>query len=572
MDSPSPSLTDVLRRVAELLAARESGPADEREAAEQRLLDALNPSGADFPGDGGPGGWLYLLRRSGHPVAVQTALWSVALGLVDLRRAAYWSGVDFRRWAGEEDGDDGGFRLARAVADAPGGAAEELFLVAELRGSGLALVSAGARRLRRLLGADGRDRPADLPAAARRRFDGPTDAGAAASLRPLGDTSGRMLSGWETLSLRVDLTPPLPANPDDYTVDTFVARGRRFPVRRYDWVPSDAGCPTLCEDAESPPPLAGPELADFLDFAQRVCEDAGLIREGRSVHWCGPRRHGRRCHCPIIRPDGASPPHQWEADRALYRASAAALAAHPGRVRKSKLEAARTRAAARLGQMGRALLVAPVPRLWDMRVIPQELRAVPAGIPKPLAAAYRALADAVAASELYDAEPEPTHGFRDSLDYLAGRRGALLRMHRETFPAFWRWSQGVQDAAVLGGELRTVFGWTVRVGPDTRPNSLRNFPMQANGAEMMRLAACLATERGVGVCCPVHDAFLVEADADAIDAETSRMQGAMREASELVLPGFPLRTDAKVVRHPDRYSDDRGKQMWETVQGILAAA
>jgi hypothetical protein len=145
----------------------------------------------------------------------------------------------------------------------------------------------------------------------------------------------------------------------------------------------------------------------------------------------------------------------------------------------------------------------------------------------------------------------------------------LLQMHRETFPVFWAWSQRIQDAAMLTGESRTVFGWTVHVGPDARPNSLRNFPMQANGAEMMRLAACLATERGIGVCCPIHDAFLIEADAGALDDEAGRMQAAMREASELVLPGFPLRTDVKCVRHPERYADDRGREMWATVTELL---
>lgn len=93
--------------------------------------------------------------------------------------------------------------------------------------------------------------------------------------------------------------------------------------------------------------------------------------------------------------------------------------------------------------------------------------------------------------------------------------------------------------------------------------------MQGNGAEMMRLAACLATEHGIGVCCPIHDAFLIEADADDLELETQRMQDAMREASEIVLPGFPLRTDAKLVRYPDRFIDDRGRLMWETVTGIL---
>jgi hypothetical protein len=97
----------------------------------------------------------------------------------------------------------------------------------------------------------------------------------------------------------------------------------------------------------------------------------------------------------------------------------------------------------------------------------------------------------------------------------------------------------------------------------------RHWPMQAHGAEMMRLAACLATERGVDVCCPVHDAFLIEADADRIDAETARTQECMHEASELVPPGFSLRTDTKVVRYPDCYSDPRGKHMWELVRSLL---
>jgi hypothetical protein len=94
--------------------------------------------------------------------------------------------------------------------------------------------------------------------------------------------------------------------------------------------------------------------------------------------------------------------------------------------------------------------------------------------------------------------------------------------------------------------------------------------MQALGAEMMRLAACIATERGVRVCAPVHDAFLVEGSDDEIEVEVERMQDAMREASELVLPGFPLKTDAKIVRYPDRYSDPRGQRMWNAVRQIVA--
>jgi hypothetical protein len=43
----------------------------------------------------------------------------------------------------------------------------------------------------------------------------------------------------------------------------------------------------------------------------------------------------------------------------------------------------------------------------------------------------------------------------------------------------------------------------------------------------------------------------------------------MGEASRVVLSGFELRTDAKIVRYPDRYSDPRGVRMWQTMTKIL---
>jgi hypothetical protein len=36
-----------------------------------------------------------------------------------------------------------------------------------------------------------------------------------------------------------------------------------------------------------------------------------------------------------------------------------------------------------------------------------------------------------------------------------------------------------------------------------------------------------------------------------------------------VLDGFRLRSDAKVVRFPDRYQDPRGQHMWNTVWDVL---
>jgi hypothetical protein len=146
----------------------------------------------------------------------------------------------------------------------------------------------------------------------------------------------------------------------------------------------------------------------------------------------------------------------------------------------------------------------------------------------------------------------------------------LLELHRRTYPQYWQWSQAAVDRAMLYGQLHTVFGWTVHVGPKANARSLANFPMQANGAEMLRLACCRATEDGIRICAPVHDALLVEGPADQIEEIVARTQAIMQEASEVVLNGFTLRTEAKVVRFPDRYMDERGQVVWDRVQELLA--
>jgi hypothetical protein len=93
--------------------------------------------------------------------------------------------------------------------------------------------------------------------------------------------------------------------------------------------------------------------------------------------------------------------------------------------------------------------------------------------------------------------------------------------------------------------------------------------MQGNGAEMLRLACCLATERGIRVCAPVHDALLVEAPLADLDATVAATQEAMSDASAVVLNGFRLRSDVKPVRYPERYMDPRGERMWSAVSRIL---
>ena len=132
---------------------------------------------------------------------------------------------------------------------------------------------------------------------------------------------------------------------------------------------------------------------------------------------------------------------------------------------------------------------------------------------------------------------------------------ALLQKHRETYRKFWAWAENNKDRGLLGLNLETCFGWPIRVtSGDVKANTFLNWPMQAHGAEMMRIASILAVERGIQLCAPIHDALLIEAPTDQIDSEVVRLKECMSEASEAVLgDGKVCWVDADIVRYPDRY-------------------
>jgi len=145
----------------------------------------------------------------------------------------------------------------------------------------------------------------------------------------------------------------------------------------------------------------------------------------------------------------------------------------------------------------------------------------------------------------------------------------LLELHRETYRTFWTWSDAALDYAMLHNKLWTVFGWTIHTDNNPNPRFLRNFLMQGNVAEMLRLACCMLTESGIKICAPVHDAVLIESPLDTLDNDIKIAQQIMEQASAVILNGFTLRSDVDVVRSPERYCDERGKSMWEKVSELL---
>ena len=123
---------------------------------------------------------------------------------------------------------------------------------------------------------------------------------------------------------------------------------------------------------------------------------------------------------------------------------------------------------------------------------------------------------------------------------------------------------------MLFGWQQTVFDWVYRLPKEPNPRSIRDFHMQANGGELLRLAICLATENRIRVCAPAHDALLIMAPLEDLDADVLRMKAIMAKASRVVLNGFELFTDSVEVRFPEHYWPKGGEAMWELVIRLLA--
>ena len=152
----------------------------------------------------------------------------------------------------------------------------------------------------------------------------------------------------------------------------------------------------------------------------------------------------------------------------------------------------------------------------------------------------------------------------------------MLAQHRQLFGQYWKWSDDWVAAAMRDGTMWTACGWACAVGAiEYNERTLRNWPIQATGADILRAACIMAVRHGIKLLAPVHDAVLIEAPIERIEHDVAKMREIMRRASRAVLNRdatgtYELRTSATIVRYPDRYSDKRGKQMWEEVSALLA--
>jgi hypothetical protein len=145
------------------------------------------------------------------------------------------------------------------------------------------------------------------------------------------------------------------------------------------------------------------------------------------------------------------------------------------------------------------------------------------------------------------------------------------------YPTLNAWLRRVTTKAAHAVPIVCTLGWSLASsGRSGEERTFLNYPMQGNGAELMRLVIVRAGAAGLQLIGCAHDSFLIEASIAEIDQAVSRLQAIMRQASRDLLNGFELRADCKperdIVRYPARFIDKReiedGMRHWNRLMDL----
>ena len=145
----------------------------------------------------------------------------------------------------------------------------------------------------------------------------------------------------------------------------------------------------------------------------------------------------------------------------------------------------------------------------------------------------------------------------------------IIERHKRRYPRFWQWRADMVQTAMLERRMESVFGWQLHISTSPNKRTLYNFPMQANGAEMLRLATMRLCDAGIVPIMLIHDGILFEeTDREKIELAKEIMPGAGRD----VCDGLTIDVDLdQMLEGGARYRDKRpmAQQMWDTIMDVL---
>ena len=151
-----------------------------------------------------------------------------------------------------------------------------------------------------------------------------------------------------------------------------------------------------------------------------------------------------------------------------------------------------------------------------------------------------------------------------------GEAATLMRQFRKAHRRYFDWIEAGLNSTWVRGSMHTRFGWPVNVPSDPNERSFMNFPLQAHGADILRILCCELTETGHDVCFPLHDSVGVEVPLGFEEELVTQIEDRMVKAASYLGSEVPIQIDSKILRPGDRYLDSvSAKKEWGDVMGHL---
>ena len=134
----------------------------------------------------------------------------------------------------------------------------------------------------------------------------------------------------------------------------------------------------------------------------------------------------------------------------------------------------------------------------------------------------------------------------------------IIERHRREYPRFWQWRENMVETRHAGRARSKAYSdgrCTSARSPNKR--TLYNFPMQAGGAEMLRLAAWRMCEAGIVPSMLIHDGILLEVETDPEQIEHAQSKSCCRPDATCVTASRSASTSIRLLKGGARYHDKR---------------
>ena len=162
-------------------------------------------------------------------------------------------------------------------------------------------------------------------------------------------------------------------------------------------------------------------------------------------------------------------------------------------------------------------------------------------------------------------------GISEQLGVTPYEAKCMLDDHRRIYCDYHTWSERVVATAYHNRGLSTSTGWKVRIDPEhsTKWRTFSNWPIQATGAEVMRVMTVALDRLDVTMHAIVHDGWLLSCHKSEEARVRVAIEKARQFACEKVLKGFPLKLD--ITRFDGRYREDdkKAQEFWEFILANL---